>query len=545
MTTSATGAPVRSAGALVLATLAAGQFVMTLDSTVMNVSMVQVADDVGTTITGIQTAITAYTLVMAAFMITGGKIGQIIGPKRAFIIGCVVYAAGSLTTAISQSLPVLLLGWSLLEGLGAALIMPALVALVASNFESDDRPRAYGMLAAASAIAVAAGPLIGGLCTTYLSWRVVFVGEVVAIGFILVVARKMQAAPANPDTRLDAPGALLSASGLGLFVFGLLRSGEWGFVQPKTGGPEWMGLSPSFWLMLLGLLTLRMFIGWQRVVVAKGREPLVDPELLANAQLRAGLGSFFFQFLVQGGLFFLISLYLTAALGLSAIATGVRLMPLSISLLLAATVIPKRWPQASPRFVSRVGFASLVVAVVLLITLLNVGTGPEIVTWPLLLAGFGIGALASQLGAVTVAAVPDERAGEVGGLQNTSTNLGASIATALCGAVLISTLTTGVIENLDDNPAVPASVVDSATTELAAGVPFLSDEQLSAALTDAGVEPALAQAVMDANEEARIQALQVSLAVLALMASGALLVSGRLPSRLRPAPERPPAPVTA
>ena len=162
---------------VVLVTLASAQFLMTLDTSVMNVSISTVAKDVGTTVTGIQTAITMYTLVMAAFMITGGKIGQIIGRKRAFTIGAVIYGAGSFTTALAPSLPVLLFGWSLLEGIGAVLILPAVVALVATNFGKGERPRAYGLVASAGAIAVAVGPLIGGLFTTYASWRWVFAGE--------------------------------------------------------------------------------------------------------------------------------------------------------------------------------------------------------------------------------------------------------------------------------------------------------------------------------------------------------------------------------
>src|SRR5881227_443700 len=188
----------RASGArIVLMTLAAGQFVMALDTTVMNTAIATVAKDVGTTVTGIQTAITLYTLVMASLMITGGKIGQMLGRKRAFAIGCVIYACGSLTTSLSPSLPVLIIGWSGLEGLGAVLIMPAIVALVASNFDKPDRPRAYGLVAAAGAIAAALGPLVGGLFTTYASWRWVFAGEVVIVLVILLLARRMNDTP--PD----------------------------------------------------------------------------------------------------------------------------------------------------------------------------------------------------------------------------------------------------------------------------------------------------------------------------------------------------------
>src|SRR6266567_2354979 len=233
----------RSGTTLVLLTLAAGQFLMTLDSSVMNVSIATVAKDVGTTVTGIQGAITAYTLVMAALMITGAKIGAIIGRKRAFSIGCVIYGAGSFTTSIAPNLPVLLLGWSFLEGVGAALILPAIVALVAGNFAAPKRPAAYGVVAAAGAVAVAVGPLIGGFCTTYFSWRWVFAGEVVIVLGILVLARKIADAPVTERPKLDLVGAALSALGLGLFVFGVLRSGEWGWIQPRSGGPSWAGLS--------------------------------------------------------------------------------------------------------------------------------------------------------------------------------------------------------------------------------------------------------------------------------------------------------------
>src|SRR3954462_5248025 len=227
---------------VVLLTLAAGQFLMTLDSSVMNVSIATVAKDVGTTVTGIQGAITAYTLVMAALMITGGKIGGLIGRKRAFSIGCVIYGAGSLTTSLAPNLPVLLFGWSFLEGVGAALILPAIVALVAGNFPIERRPAAYGLVAAAGAVAVAVGPLIGGFATTYFSWRWVFAGEVVVVLVILLLARKITDAPSETRPRLDIVGTILSAAGLGLLVFGVLRSSEWGWIHPKPGGPSWAGI---------------------------------------------------------------------------------------------------------------------------------------------------------------------------------------------------------------------------------------------------------------------------------------------------------------
>ena len=526
-------APAKAAGTVLL-TLAAGQFLMTLDSSVMNVSIATVAKDVGTTVTGIQTAITAYTLVMATLMITGGKIGQIIGRKRAFAIGCVIYGCGSFTTAIAPSLTVLLIGWSFLEGVGAALIMPAIVALVASNFGRSERPRAYGLVASAGAIAVAAGPLIGGLFTTYASWRYVFAGEVLVVIVILAMTRRMADTPAEPGVKLDLMGTLLSAIGLGLIVFGVLRSGTWGLISPKQDAPTLAGLSIVIWLIIGGLCVVRLFLTWERHRLARGQAALIDPAMLKISQLRGGLTAFLFQYLLQAGLFFAVPLFLSVALGLSAIATGVRLLPLSITLLLAAVGIPKLWPNASPRFVVRCGFLALFAGIVVMILALDAGAGAEIVTWPMLLAGLGVGALASQLGSVTVGAVPDEQSGEVGGLQNTFTNLGASIGTAVAGAVLISALTASFLTGLDNSARVEDELAKQASVELAAGVPFVSDKDLEQALEQAGVPPDEAAPIVEQYSKSRIDGLRASLGVLALFALLALFFGGRIP-RIQPA----------
>jgi MFS family permease len=522
----------RKAGAagVVLVTLCAGQFLMMLDSSVMNVSIATVAKDVGTTVTGIQTAITLYTLVMAALMITGGKIGQIVGRKRAFAVGCLIYSSGSFITAISQSLGVLLLGWSCLEGIGAALILPAIVALVASNYGREERPRAYGLVASAGAIAIAIGPILGGLFTTYLSWRYVFLGEVLMVFAILALTRRMADVRPESGVSLDLVGTALSAIGLGLVVFGILRSGAWGFVRPRPGGPAWLGVSPTIWLVLGGGLVVWLFLEWERRLLARGEEPLIDPAILRVPALRSGLTSFFFQFFVQAGLFFAVPLFLSVALGLSAIETGVRILPLSVTLILAAAGVPKFFPDASPRRVVQLGFLALFAGLLVLVGALDAGAGPEIVTGPLLLAGLGVGALASQLGSVTVSSVPDEQSGEVGGLQNTITNLGASVGTALTGAILIAALSTSFLTGVQQNPAVPAEVKAEATTKLAGGVPFVSDAQLEAALEQAKVPPEAAAAILEENETARLDGLRSALSVLAILALIAVPVSRRIPA---------------
>jgi MFS family permease len=521
----------RATGAtLVLLTLAAGQFLMTLDSSVMNVSIATVAEDVGTTVTGIQGAITAYTLVMAALMITGAKVGAMIGRKRAFAIGCVIYGCGSLTTALSPSLPVLLFGWSFLEGVGAALILPAIVALVAGNFGPERRPAAYGLVAAAGAVAVAVGPLVGGFCTTYFSWRWVFAGEVVIVLVILVLARKIADAPAEQRPQLDLFGVVLSAAGLGMLVFGVLRTSEWGWIQPKPDGPEWGGVSPSIWLILGGLFVIWLFFRWEARRSSQGKEPLLRPELLRNRQLSGGLTMFFFQYLVQAGLFFVVPLYLSVCLGLSALATGARLLPLSVTLLAAAIGIPRLWPDVSPRLVVRAGLLSLVAGTAVLLGALDAESGPEIVFVPMLLIGLGIGALASQLGSVTVSAVPDDESPEVGGVQNTMTNLGASMGTALAGSVMIAAVASSFLTNIQQSSAIPARVKSEAEVKLAGGVPFVSDADLEQALDEARVRTRASNAALDAYREARISGLRSALALLALLAVVALFAAQRVPT---------------
>ncbi len=515
----------------VLSVLASGQFLMTLDSSVMNVSIRQVAADTGTTVTGIQTAITLYTLVMASLMITGGKVGAIAGRRRAFALGLVIYAAGSLTTAVAPNLAVLLVGWSGLEGIGAALIMPAIVALVAGNFPAARRPAAYGMIAAAGAIAVAVGPLIGGAVTTFASWRWVFVGEAVVVACILVVLRKIDdVAPSGP-VRFDGIGALLSITGLSLLVFGVLKSGTWGLVRPKPAGPVLLGTSPVVWLVLGGLLVIYVFFLWEGQVERGGGEPLIRPGMLRNAQLAGGLTMFCFQFFIQAGVFFTVPLFLSVVLELSALQTGVRLLPLSAALLVAAVGIPRLAPRARPRLVVRLGLASMIAGIGVFVGGLTPGADAGIVIIPMLLLGLGIGALASQLGAVTVSAVPDRDSPEVGGLQNTVTNLGASLGTALAGAVLIAVLTTGLVHGVQASTAIPPDVKTQVTTQLSAGVPFISDSDLKAQLDAAKVPAEQADAIEKANSDSRFAALRASLLVVAVVAVAALFCTGMIPVR--------------
>ena len=523
----------------VLPILAAAQFLMTLDSSVMNVSISQVAADVHTTVSGVQTAITMFTLVMASLMITGGKIGALLGRRNAFMLGLVIYGIGSLVTGVASSLPVLLIGWSLLEGIGAALIMPAIVALVAGNFPPARRSSAYGMVAAAGAIAVAIGPLLGGAVTTFASWRFVFFGEVVIVLIILGLSRRLADTPRSGAKPFDLVGALLSIIGLSLVVFGVLRSGEWGWIAHREGTPALLGMSPVLWMLLGGLGTLGGFLAHEARRVERHREPLVQPSLLRNTKVVGGLLMFFFQYLSQAGVFFTIPLFLSVVLEMSALATGLRLLPLSAALLLSAIFVPRLFPAASPRRVVRIGLLLMIAATVILITGVSPDAGAEIVAIPMLLMGFGIGSLASQLSAVTVSAVPESMSEEVGGLQNTALNLGASLGTALAGAVLIASLTTGVASGISTDPRISAEVKATATTKLIGQVPFVSNSQLDHALADAGISPSDAAAIKAVNTKARSDALDESLGVIALLEVVALGFSTMI--RRRPLSEEEPS----
>jgi MFS family permease len=536
MSTQASGTRAAGAAGTVLLALAAGQFLMALDSSVMNVSIATVADDLDTTVTGIQSAIVLYTLVMAMLMVTGGKIGSIIGRKRAFMIGLVIYCSGSLTTALAPNLGVLLFGWSFLEGLGASLIMPAIVALVAGNFPPQGRPRAYGLVGAAGAIAIAVGPLIGGLATTYASWRWVFAGEVLVGAGIVLFGRRMADQPVEVRPHLDLLGSALWALGMGLAILGVLQSSVWGWLLPADDGPAILGMSPVIWMILGGFVAIWLFTKHVRRLDRAGEEPLITPSLFANRQMTGGLVMFFFQFVVMMGLFFVIPLYLSVALGLSAIDTGIKITPLSLTMLLAAAGIPSFFPSASPRRVVEVSLVAAVIGIVALFSSMDVEASAEIVTVPLMLIGLAMGGLASQLGSVTVSAVSDDESPEVGGLQNTATQFGASLGTALAGSVLIASLTASFLTGIADNPDVPDEVVSQADVQLASGAPFMSDADLEAALQEAGVDASTTQAVVDENGQARVDGLRSALALLALIAVIALFFTKRIPTHQPGAP---------
>jgi MFS family permease len=518
--------------------LASAQFVMVLDSSVMNVAISQIVEDLDTTIQGVQSAITLYTLVMAAFMLLGAKLGDILGRNRAFAIGLAIYGVGSLTTAVSPSLAVLLVGWSGVEGFGAVLVVPAIAALTAASYEGRERALAYALLGGIAAVAVAAGPLIGGWVTTEFSWRYVFAGETVVVIAILLLRGQIARAP-GPERRprLDVVGVALSSSGLGLIVFAILRSSVWGVVQPRTpptiSGTEItpLGFSPVPFMVLGGLALLWAFAEWEQRCARTGRDQLLDTTLLRSAQLRAGLSTLLGQQLILMGTFFVIPVYLQVVLGLDAFETGKRLLPLSVAMLVFALLGPRMAARRSPRIVAQLGLIAVSLGAIVLLATLDVDLNDTGFKVSLALVGAGAGLLASQLGNVIMSSVAPAKTSEGGGLQGTAQNLGSSLGTAIIGAVLLGSLATGFSDRITNNPDVPAAARETIVAKAAKGIDIVPVADAEKAAVDGGLTEDQARAVAADYGDAQLDALRLALGAVALAALLSLWFTRGLPTR--------------
>ena len=511
--------------------LGAAQFLMVLDSSVMNVSISQLVADFDTSVASIQAVITFYALVMAALMITGGKLGDLWGRRRTFGIGMAVYACGSALTAISWSVPVLALGWSVIEGVGAALVMPALMALIAGNYEGRERATAYGVMGGIAGAGVAVGPILGGWVTTYLTWRLVFVGEVVIAIAILVCLKVVDEVPHDgPKEKLDVVGAVLSAAGLGLVVFAMLRSSVWGWIDPKNAPFEPFGFAPTVFLIAAGLLVLAGFARWQRHREGVGSDPLVRLDRLRIPPLRSGLSMLLAQNLILMGVFFAIPLYLQVVQGYNAFETGLRMLPVSIMLFIAAMSGPVLARRFSPRSIVRGGLGVLFVATIGLLAVLE----PSIVTTQFLIVmgvlGAGLGLLSSQLGNVVQSAVGADARSEVGGLQNTAMQLGGAIGTALIGSIVIGGLATSLSASVMVDDRVSEPVKQQVGIALDSGISFVTTEQAAAALADADVPVDESAVIVDHYADAQLRALKTGLLLAALITLLSFAFTAHLPA---------------
>jgi EmrB/QacA subfamily drug resistance transporter len=515
-----------------LVVLAIAQFVMVLDQAVMNVSISQLVEDFDTTVPTIQGVITLYSLVMAMLMITGGKIGDRIGRKKAFGIGLVIYACGSALTAVSWSVPSLALGWSVLEGIGAALVLPALAALIAGNFADHDRVVAYAVIGGVAGAGIAVGPILGGWVTTELTWRLVFAGEVVLVVVILALLGLLADAPRpGPAPHIDWVGSVLSSVGLGLMVLGVLQSSTWGWIEPKASPVEPFGFALTPFVVAAGAMVLWGFVGWQHRRVATGKDPLVQLDLLRIAPLRSGLQTFLSQNLILMGVFFAVPLYLQLVQGLDALETGIKMLPVSVAMFLTSAAGSALASRFAPRGIVRAGLGVLLLAVVVLLGTIDPELDESSFALAMGLLGVGMGLIVSQLGNVAQSSVGASQRGEAGGLQYTAQQLGSSLGVAFIGAIVLSSLTATLVDRIESDPRVSEEVGQQVTVEVADGVPFVSSEQVGTALADAGIPPEEADALLESYEASQLRALKAGLLVVAVIVLGSFVFTGGLPSQ--------------
>ena len=525
----------------VITILAVSQFVMILDSTVMNVSISNVANDLGTTISGIQAAITFYALTMAALMLTGGKLGDIWGRHNAFKIGSVVYGVGSLITALSPNLTVLLLGWSLIEGLGAVLVIPAIASLAAVNYTGRSRIVAFSILGAVTGLAAAVGPIIGGLVTTYLSWRYVFAAETLIMVLVLLVANKIRDQKSAQTTSLDIRSSLLSAIGMGMLVFGILQSKTWGWIEPKASptinGNEIapLGISLVAYLILAGLFVLWLFFQRQKSLENKNANPLLKVTLLKIPALRSGLSVFLSQYFIIAAIFFIVPVYLQVILGYNAIETGVKLLPLSVGLIIFSVVGSKMTARYASKLIVRIGQLAMALGCLLLLGSVEPELRGFMFGLGMFIVGTGFGLLASQLGNVNMSAVENSDTAEVGGLQGSYQNFGSSLGTSLVGSIFILGLASGFSSAVQSSPDVSQSVKNQVSTQAEESVPIVSETEATSYLTNQGLDSNQTNEIVGLYSDSQIKSLKQALFFTFAMGLLSLVLSKNMPDRRKTA----------
>ncbi|MCB0869382.1 MAG: MFS transporter [Solirubrobacterales bacterium] len=516
-----------------LGVLAAAQFLMVLDQAVMNVSISQLVEDFDTTVTTIQSVIAFYALVMAGLMLIGAKLGDIFGRKRIFKIGLVVYASGSALTAASWSVPSLAFGWSVLEGIGAAMVLPSMVALVAGNFDGKSRAVAYGVLGGMAGVGIAVGPILGGWMTTDFSWRYVFIGEVIVSAGIFFGTRWMaEPAAEEPRPKLDVVGGILSATGLALIVFGVLMASNWGWLKPLDSPVEIFGFSLTPFVIAAGMVLVGMFASWQRRREEEGKDPLVHLALFRITALRSGLSMMLAQNLILMGIFFTIPLYLQVVLGFDALDTGVRMLPTSAGLFFTALLGSGLASRFAPKLLVRIGLVIVFVSAFLLIGTIE----PELDNTDFLVAmgvlGVGMGLIVSQLGNVAQSAVGDEDRSEAGGLQYTAQQLGSSLGTAILGAILITGLLTAFQSNVTDQAEISQSTKGAVEKRLSSGGSFVSADTVEASATAAGIPEEEIDALVEGYQDAQLQSLKLALLIAGLLTIPSFWSTRNLPDRV-------------
>jgi EmrB/QacA subfamily drug resistance transporter len=517
----AAGEPESAAGSRSLAVLLAmAMFVLVVDTSLMNVSIAKVVEDLGTTVSGVQSAIALEALVSAAFILIGSKVGDLIGRKRAFVLGLLGYALGALAMAFSQSLTAIIVFWAIVGGLGASLLLPAMQSLIHGNFQGAAQKQAYALVGAAAAIAAAVGPLLGGFLTTFLSWRVGFLLEVVVIAVVLSQLKLVRDVPYTGERAVDAVGALLSAVGMGGVVIGILVWQE---------GGEFVGL-----LIAIGVVALGSLAWWLVRRKRAGKPTLLDPDLFKLDLFRLGIFSQMLQNIALGGAMIALPIYLQMVLEYNALQTGLTLAPLSLTMFGTALLAGKRAGRRRPAALIRAGSALLTVGMLLLLPIVPRAHSGWALVIPLIIAGAGLGLLVSQLNNYTLSPISDERVSEAAGVNSAAGSFGLSFGLAFAGAIMLATLSIAFTQKAQDSTVLPPASQEQVANALEDDAEVMSNTQLQKQL--AGQPPEIRDEIIAINTDARPLALQVALLVPILAGLLGLFNGFRMMRRPDPAP---------
>ena len=477
--------------------LAMAMFVLVVDTSLMNVSIAAVIKDIDTDASSLQSAIALEALVSAAFILINSKVGDLIGRKRAYVLGLLAYATGALAMTLTQSLAPVIIFWAIIGGLGASLLLPAMQSLIHGNFTGDGQKRAYALVGAAAAIAAAVGPLLGGFVTTYLSWRVGFGLEVLIIAVVLSQIGLIHDVPYTGARKVDVVGAALSVVGMGGLVLGIL---VW-----QEGGDKVLAL------MALGAVALAALTWWLVRGKRAGRQTLLDPDLFAHPNFTAGISGQGLQQITLGGAMIALPLFLQMTLEYDAMQAGLSLAPLSLTMFATAMLIGRRTPDQRPAAIIRAGFFLAAVGMTVIIPLVPRVDSGWALAIPLTIAGCGLGLLVSQLNNYTLAPIEEERVSEAAGVNSAAGSFGLSFGLAMAGGLLLAVLSFSFTEKTESSSIIPAEEQEQIATVLEDDAEVMSNTQLDALITKQPSD--VEEEILRINEDARNRSLQVALLI--------------------------------
>ena len=477
--------------------LAAAMFVLVVDTSLMNVSIAAVVKDLGTTVSGVQSAIALEALVSAAFILIGSKVADLIGRKKAYVLGLLGYATGALAMTLAQGLTAVIIFWAIIGGLGASLLLPSMQSLIHGNFEGAAQRKAYALVGASAAIAAAVGPLLGGFITTYLSWRVGFALEVVIIAVVLLNIKLVRDVPYTGERGVDAVGAVLSVLGMGGIVLGILVWQE---------GGEAVGA-----LLLIGAIALAGLVWWLVRRKREGKTALIDPGLFASKMFRLGISGQMVQQISLGGLMIALPIYLQMVLEYNAMQAGLSIAPLSLSMFAVAVLAGKRAGRRRPAGIIRAGFALLVAGLVVLIPIVPRASSGWWLLVPLLIAGCGLGLLVSQLNNYTLSPISEERVSEAAGVNSAAGSFGLSFGLAFAGAIMLATLSIAFTNLAKDSTVLSPAEQTQVAEGLDDDAQVMTNTQLQELIVNQ--PPDVEAEIVRINTDARPIALQVALII--------------------------------